>query len=484
MISKSSSRKHPEIKDICNLVDSELLFSLMNIHPNDDVESILPRSWLSWWHWAAEDMPADSGDALHDAFGTPQRWPIRYDLRQMVMYCEAVKFDLNSWGMSPKKAHEVLRLTTYIADLLCSMNLNAASVRIVDVGAGQGYLTRALKLYVGSRHLLALDSDDAQTRGAQKAEDKLRIRDGSITHKTVHITSQNLIQTVNEWIAEDTDSDDAPNMPVLFVALHACGSLTPTILRSLLEARRKRRRLRWTPIGVIAVGCCYNLLSPEADFPLSGAVRSARVGKPPLPSSAYHLAAQIPDQWARNAVTWQETSLAVRKVAWRALLGRNLKTLPAKLHGLNGTTRRMNEVPSDDSSNAVPKPLARVSCLGTTGTGNNHDMRRLGRLNHAAYASWDIFCSRASEKIGVSIHDYERDSQLERQLQILHVLRCLCGPLVESLFVLDRVRWFEEQLATEEPDDGPPLKVDLVNIFDQETGSGRNIAFVISPSRR
>ena len=58
---------------------------------------------------------------------------------------------------------------------------------------------------------------------------------------------------------DSTESDVV--VPVLFVALHACGSLTPDILRAFLLASTQPPAA-WKPFGVVAVGCCYNLMNP------------------------------------------------------------------------------------------------------------------------------------------------------------------------------------------------------------------------------
>lgn len=164
--------------------------------------------------------------------------------------------------------------------------------------------------------LLALDSDNAQTSGAERWVQKVRNFErkknkkseprqlsepfwsnvkrnreknaagalcgdlgegGGITHKTIHITPTTLLSSIDEWISSETElfgfrepaAEQASNpVPVLFVALHACGSLTPDIIRAFLLSREASndgtgRRDGWIAAGVLVVGCCYNLLSPS-----------------------------------------------------------------------------------------------------------------------------------------------------------------------------------------------------------------------------
>lgn len=123
------------------------------------------------------------------------------------------------------------------------------------------------------------------------------VGDGTITHATVHITPATLVSAVDNWvdtwvsnkatlatapnIKRDTeweqpfgDADEANERPrVLFVGLHACGSLTPDILRALISclsplSGMEQSRL-WTAAGAVVVGCCYNLMDPIGEPPLT-----------------------------------------------------------------------------------------------------------------------------------------------------------------------------------------------------------------------
>ena len=67
----------------------------------------------------------------------------------------------------------------------------------------------------------------------------------------------------------------------------------------------------------------------------------------------------------------------------------------------------------------------------------------------------------------------EEELMLSRTLECLYVLRCLTGPIVESLIALDRYAFLEEWIEGEEG-----TTVELVNLFNQHTGSLRNLALV------
>ncbi|KAJ6620745.1 methyltransferase domain-containing protein [Mycena sp. CBHHK59/15] len=396
-------------------------------------------------------------------------WDIPVELRQLIDQACALSLPRNpiviephaplhisTRGMSPKKAHEVWQSVAYISNLFDSLGLDPCGVRIVDIGAGQGYLTRALQSHLGTTHLLALDSSEVQTRGAQRWEARTGLV-GSITQKTIHITPDTLCESIDEWIhattASQEENDDAAPVPVFLVALHACGSLTPDIVRAFFSQLNASAGayIGWTPVGMMAVGCCYNLLAP-GDFPLSKFMSTPPIS---LHSSAYHMAAQIPTQWFRTAESRSDATLALRKVVWRAIIGARFA-----------------------------KTLKSADTIELDGTGDFPVMRRLGRLNNTAYADWGTFAGVAGDRIGVNFGPDNRLDAVEQalisELEVLHVLRCILGPLVESLIIMDRERWIQEQLG----ESGDiQMQVEMVSLFDQATGSGRNIALVVAPCR-
>ncbi|TRM61166.1 methyltransferase domain-containing protein [Schizophyllum amplum] len=516
-----------------DFLSTEFVDTLLRTHPNDNGN--IPESWASWWAWAGSAASCVSSSHVSAApwmrlleyycsgTQTPtalQRVNIRpfeyqdADIpEQLRVFIEKLRqlsldrtpIDIHGqWhavptiqasavGMSPKKSHEVFRMTAYVASFIRGCGIDPATACIVDVGAGQGYLTRTLQLHIQCRGILALDGDDAQTAGAKKWEKKLCIED-SVTHRTIWITPMNLIETVDQWAADLQRADDE-SMPVFFVALHACGSLTPTILRTFAEGRRRlSSRIEgtpplWHPAGVVAVGCCYNLMHPD-DFPMSTALISHRQNMSPpasaLPASAYHLATQIPGVWVQTPEALTNATLAVRKIVWRALLSHDfsLKPFTAK------STSREFELHSDLSCARGETPSARrQSCIGTEGTGMRPEMQRLGKLNNKFYDNWEDFVAAAAERMGFkpiqegTRPDPEKRYALENQLSVLHILRCMTGPLVESLVVSDRRAWLVEQLngTSDATEYASSMMVAIVNLFDQATGSGRNIAITAVP---
>ena len=114
-------------------------------------------------------------------------------------------------------------------------------------------------------HVLALDASDSQAKGAERQglRQKSSSDQGSLTYRIGSITPGTLLQSVDKWIADiSLPAAKSHPLPVVFVALHACGSLTPDILRtSVSEMHGSDGEDRsWSLKAAIVVGCCYNMM--------------------------------------------------------------------------------------------------------------------------------------------------------------------------------------------------------------------------------
>ncbi|KAK7676371.1 hypothetical protein QCA50_020675 [Cerrena zonata] len=459
--------------------DVDLYFQ---IHPNQvALPSFTPPSeWKYWWNWAGQPLDQSSSsnswcttkwqllwlyykrESLPNWIPFPHEGifeDIPVELRNLIDQARSLTIPRDSipddslaiparhrtCGMSPKKAHEVLRMTGFISSLIETSELKPRHV--VDIGAGQAYLSRNLRDELGL-HVLALDFSEVQTHGAARREESNKrstkqlkqtngvqidgqiplatdLNLGTLDYETITIDADSLVSVTNRWMTnKKTLSSTTPNQgptPILWVALHACGSLTLDILRAFAgRLQQKDRSLTWIPVGAVIVGCCYNMLRPEDRVLMRKDVT--------LTPNHLQLAAQTPDQWATSPAKFEETRLAMRKVAWRALLERVL------------------------AGSIVPQ--LSPNCSETDGpcSVSRPEVKRLGRLNDGAYTNWEQFVSRAEEKMGVSLLGEEmssagtKGSALESRLEVFHVLRCILGSIVESFILLDRQHWLREEL--------------------------------------
>ena len=87
---------------------------------------------------------------------------------------------------------------------------------------------------------------------------------GSLTYKTIDITPSTLLSCVDDWAGALTNGESfRESIPIMIVALHACGSLTPDILRASFSMLNSDVPRRWTLRSAVVVGCCYNLMSAQ-----------------------------------------------------------------------------------------------------------------------------------------------------------------------------------------------------------------------------
>ena len=204
--------------------------------------------------------------------------------------------------------------------------------------------------------------------------------------------------------------------------------------------------------------------------------------------------ATVPARWTRRPETWDPDASAS-------------ESAPATPDSSTDTSK----------PNIDPDP---ETSLGLTPT-----HLRLGKLPTSAYTSWGAFlrCVEgklpgvrfAEELVSLRLEaddyaDTDADGEahaeelektlrtLLRSLETLHTVRCLLGPVVESAILKDRVGWIKEELlplplevehglghglgaVDQAVVDIEEIKVNLVNLFDQSTGSGRNVAIVVLP---
>ena len=121
-------------------------------------------------------------------------------------------------------------------------------------------------------HVLALDASDSQAKGAERRglRQKSLSNQGSLTYRIGNITPNTLLQSVDKWITDLSPlAAGSPPSPVVFVALHACGSLTLDILRtSISEMHGSDGGNRsWSLKAAIVVGCCYNMMEGKGWSP-------------------------------------------------------------------------------------------------------------------------------------------------------------------------------------------------------------------------
>lgn len=170
---------------------------------------------------------------------------------------------------------------------------------VMDLGAGQGYLSRVLAYQYGLR-VLAVDGSNVQTCGAKRF-DALAVKRGveqsMLEHVTDHVTQDNVSSLLSRWSRD-------PNEPWLVCGLHACGDLSSLMLSLFTENLS----------ALINVGCCYHFLSQDG-FPMSNFVKHDLQYQ--MGTIGQMLACQTPTRWADRR---EETLKSFEHHFFRALL--------------------------------------------------------------------------------------------------------------------------------------------------------------------
>ncbi|KAI8874086.1 hypothetical protein GQ42DRAFT_160027 [Ramicandelaber brevisporus] len=353
-------------------------------------------------------------------------------------------------GMNPKKQTEV----RYLAHLVATTARQVGASFVVDLGAGQGYLSRAIA-HEHNIPVFGVDSDENQTNGAiqmLKATVKRgwKIGDGraGVSHSTIRVTHENL-DTLKQFIKECSESaraqlhprqqqeqqqqqqqqqqeqqvrkrklDDGDSFqePAKWIlcSLHSCGDLSSNMLRLFAQSDAS---------AVVNVSCCYNLISEmqcdshasndNVGFPLSQSIRDSGVyfGMNPLKA-----ACQTPSRWE----TQRSASLdSFTRNYYRALL-----------HYAMVDTGLVSQ---DDAFPVVGK-LSKSAFAGDFAVYAREALPRLGYTDAAVV---ERICEHGK-------YDQAFPNGL-RQLAVIWTLKALLGPLIESTILADRCLYLASQ---------------------------------------
>ena len=218
---------------------------------------------------------------------------------------------------------------------------------VVDLGAGQGYLSRMLA-FQHDLVVMAVDGSATQTCGAKRFDRMAARGFKEKAHQLHHVTdlltpdtATTILATVQQHnhdavrLAEQNDDDIEQNNDKesrniddkatqktqsienqwLICGLHACGDLSSMTLR-LFTQRDEIQAL-------VNVGCCYHFLtevdgdSNEVGFPMSRLVHGYSLGQ-----RACMLACQAPSRWIEQR---DDTITSFQHHFYRFLLHVSLK---------------------------------------------------------------------------------------------------------------------------------------------------------------
>ncbi|XP_058101350.1 uncharacterized protein LOC131245698 isoform X3 [Magnolia sinica] len=236
-------------------------------------------------------------------------------------------------GMNMKKKHEVEILAAVVNTIA-----NCVGARtVLDVGAGQGYLAQVLS-FEYHFSVIAIDASSHHGTITSARSERMKKHYAAKIHKsqagnkdlkvpqtvTCQVLSSDTLKTlsatllckanvepsrevgksteapilegfeVNGGKQSSSFNDQSIESPLVLAGLHACGDLSATMLRTLLDCKEVK--------ALVSIGCCYNLLSEECSenttstcgFPMSD---GAKLPGFSLGKNARDLACQSAERW-------------------------------------------------------------------------------------------------------------------------------------------------------------------------------------------
>ncbi|KAJ3236427.1 hypothetical protein HDU81_010810 [Chytriomyces hyalinus] len=398
-------------------------------------------------------------------------------------------------GMSRKKLHEVERFARVILDFASTATRDGIvqedAVKIVDVGAGQGYLTHRVST---EYPCVAVDFDQIQTvgsvsRGANIKRGKLKDVRGvgdvpavavnsrkEVLYRTIHINSEKLTKLVEELNAEQVNVKDGKPTDFMLVGLHACGDLSSIAMLKTFESVDAVKLMAVVP-------CCFNLLTEPENlddssftgahgFPASKSVFSAmQWHKLLLGHKSRNLSCQNFDRFDAAGIESNLTGHYKRSLLDALLWHFNLDP-----PGKDGTS-----VPG--SSDAEPRER------------KQHKFR-LGKLPIEAFeGSFITYAQAALQRLGLGNRVSEEELQAfvslpqyvnaKRQIFVVHCIKSLLSRVLESLVLMDRYLGIVEMNTEGGLMDRAGVQVDvrMLNLFDIYE-SPRNVVFLARKQRK
>ncbi|KAJ7981991.1 protein RRNAD1 isoform X1 [Quillaja saponaria] len=293
---------------------------------------------------------------------------------------------------------------------------------------------------------------------------------------------------------------------LVLAGLHACGDLSVTMLKTFLECKEVK--------AVVSIGCCYNLLSEEniedtgsqCGFPMSHAVKSSGLS---LGKSSRDLACQSAERWRslethdgvhnfelhafRAAFQMVLSKYYPEVMASNPSIGRQGKALrrrkqrrareahhhiqgsncPSSMQKLSHMRQSCLVEPAESDTDAILGLPFEAKALSAEIPSNE----RTGcNKSDEKYSLFGKFCQSASSHLGIKpLEDIilqEIWKEAEPFLELIGPywsLRASLGPLLETLILLDRLLFLQEQ--------GGSLEAFMLPIFDPIL-SPRNVAII------
>ncbi|XP_027832288.1 methyltransferase-like protein 25B isoform X1 [Ovis aries] len=326
----------------------------------------------------------------------------------------------------PKKQHEIRRL----GELVKKLSDLTGCTQVVDVGSGQGHLSRFMSLGLGLM-VKSIEGDQRLVERAQRLDQELlqtlekeekrnpKVVQTGPRHPPHHVVRWVDPTTLCEELLLPLETSPQSGARLLLTGLHACGDLSVALLRHFSCCPEV--------VALASVGCCYMKLSDPGGYPLSQWV----AGLPgyELPYRLREGACHALEEYAERL---QKAGPSLRTHCYRAALETVIRCAQPELRrpGVQGIPR-VHELKIEEY---VQRGLQRVGL---------------------------------DPQLPLNVAALQAHQAQENRVVAFFSLALLLAPLVETLILLDRLLYLQEQ----------GFHAELLPIFSPEL-SPRNLVLV------
>ncbi|KAE8699113.1 protein RRNAD1-like isoform X3 [Hibiscus syriacus] len=430
-------------------------------------------------------------------------WPA--SLKEFVLTLKSLVYPREQADLKKKK-HEVEVLSAIVGSVASSVRADA----VIDVGAGQGYLAQVLA-FEYQHSVVAIDACSHHGKVTNARAERIKKHYMAQMRKLGSGKKRlNVPQTItcNIMSLETLKS-------LTTLSQHEADVEQPKSIEQDLELGSAGNGKCEEVRAVISIGCCYNLLSEEGfenahiqyGYPMSCGVRSASLS---LGKSSRDLACQSAERWKSlgKDAGLLNFELHAFRAAFQMVLHKyfpEVGTSPSI--GRQGKALRRkqqrniieSELRAEESTSDLPQRACNMdkACSiiqsreseAADPSGVRLDMDALfnkmslhagsrceGTLSSDKYSLFEKFCESGLCRLGlkpsndINFHDIWKE--VEPYVNLIGVywsLRAAFGPLLETLILLDRLLFLQEQ--------GGKLEAVMLPIFDPAI-SPRNVAII------
>lgn len=184
--------------------------------------------------------------------------------------------------VKPKKQHEIGRIAQVAHIVLQNINCH----NIIDIGSGQGHLSRVLSLEYGFQ-VITMETIESHIKTAEKYDKKAlteivkkknnvsSMKDESVPsnlilpkHVVFHISESTNKNELIDILKKNWETNINSNISFGVIGLHTCGNLAANMIKLFLDT--------YEAIAILSVGCCYMKLDLNKNFPLSNFLKNTK----------------------------------------------------------------------------------------------------------------------------------------------------------------------------------------------------------------